>query len=98
MSGLRADDGRVVPLGDLPEINIGDDWPAEIQIAVESRQVKCQHNRAGDGGDFHNVAADRLGFFQFIIVHRGIRAAEIKSLVEKPADPRARAFGRRKRS
>src|SRR5205085_7689805 len=82
-------DGWVIPLLDLAEVDAGDGFGRELQVAGDALNVVGED----DGAEYRrNVQELALGFGELIVFHRSVRAAEVHSLFRDLLNAGARAY------
>src|SRR5215212_1962510 len=69
-------DGRVVPLLDRAEVDVGDGRPVELEPLGDPGEVVRDGDRAGHGGDVDRGALLR-GRLDLVVVHRRVGRAEV---------------------
>src|SRR6266851_318649 len=89
-AGIVLSDAGVVPLGDLAEVDVGDDVAGEIEVLADAREVVHRDNRAEDGGDVHRLD---LRTVDLLIAHGAIGGAEVNDTLGDLADTAAGADG-----
>ena len=76
---MSAADFRIVPFGDVAEINVGDDVAVQLQFRI-ALQVVDDGDAAGDDGHVQDFTR-RIG--HGLIGHRRVGSAEVHGLVEQ---------------
>src|SRR5262249_44479193 len=85
--------GRVIPLRDLTQVDVGQHGPGEAQRSPDARQVGDRAGRAQDQGNVDDVVAVAAGVGELFPVHRGVGAAEVHGPGNHLGDAAAGADG-----
>ncbi len=89
-AGIDGLDGRVVPLRDLAEEDIGEDLAGEAEVAAHAGNVVDGDDAAQDGREVRDAEAGRR---DLLVGHRAVGGAEEDRTGAELADAAARADG-----
>ena len=78
--GIQGGDGRIVPEGDLTQVDLRQDVAIEFQRFGQARDVVGDGDGAHDHGDVNDFSPLVAGILGFFLVHRGVGATEIDHL------------------
>ena len=87
-AGVVPCDTGIVPLGDLAQVNVGDNVSGELEFRIDAWQVVRGNNCAEHG---RNVKQLLLGLRQLLIIHRAIGCAEVDDHLRDLANACTRA-------
>jgi hypothetical protein len=73
-AGIIFGNARIIPSGDLAEVDVSNDVAGEVELLIHARNVVDRNDSAEDSGDVHQLD---LGSGKLLIGHGAVTGAEV---------------------
>src|ERR1051326_8139150 len=87
-AGVELGDSRIVPLRNLPEIDVREHLTGELELGIDARDVVDGDNTTENRREMENFSGRRL---QLLVRHRAVARAEKDGAIRDLADTAARS-------
>jgi len=89
-AGIVLGDARIVPRGDLAQVDVSDDVAREVEILIDTGDVVDRNDCAEDGRNVHRF---NLGALNLLVIHGAVGGTEVDRTLGDLTDAAAGADG-----